>query len=41
MDEAAMRAGLDGCLVRLANGRVDLAAWKSLPDPFPVWRRAS
>lgn len=41
MDEAAMRAALDGCLVGKASAtRFDPAAHAGLYDPFPVWRRA-
>ena len=41
MDEAAIRAALDDCLVRIpSNGRVEFAAWRNLADPFPAWRKA-
>jgi G3E family GTPase len=41
MDEAAIRAALDDCLVRIASdGRVSFADWRGLPDPFPAWRKA-
>ncbi|NOT72602.1 MAG: GTP-binding protein [Hyphomicrobium sp.] len=40
MDQAALIAELDGCLLRLpAEGAVDTKAWAKLPDPFPEWRR--
>jgi G3E family GTPase len=40
MDEAAMRAALDSCLVGRPNvTRFDAAAYRDLPDPFPAWRR--
>ena len=40
MDEGAIRAELDGCLLALPkSGSVDTKAWASLPDPFPEWRR--
>lgn len=40
MDEAAMRASLDSCLVGSSLGeRFDPDAFRSLPDPFPAWRR--
>jgi hypothetical protein len=40
MDEAAIRAELDGMLVKLpAGGTVDSRQWAKLPDPFPEWRR--
>ena len=38
MDEAAIRARLDACLIDPAAGS-DPRAWARLPDPFPVWRR--
>ena len=38
MDEAAMRAALDACLVGPADPkRFDPDKLKDLPDPFPVW----
>ncbi len=38
MDEAAMRAALDACLVGPADPRrFDADALKYLPDPFPAW----
>lgn len=38
MDEAAMRAQLDACLVGPADPkRFDPAKLKDLPDPFPAW----
>ena len=41
MDEAAIRCRLDACLVGDANAdAMQLAAWKKLKDPFPVWKRA-
>ncbi len=40
MDEVAMRAALDGCLVGRASAtRFDAEAFAGLPDPFPAWRR--
>jgi G3E family GTPase len=39
MDEVAIRARLDGCLVPGKPG-MDVEDWAGLPDPFPVWRRA-
>ncbi len=40
MDIAALRTQLDACLVDDPGpGVPDYSAWKSLPDPFPVWRR--
>ncbi|MGF1630683.1 MAG: zinc metallochaperone GTPase ZigA [Kiloniellaceae bacterium] len=42
MDEAALRADLDACLVDADSAlSLDAAAWRDLPDPFPVWRRAA
>ncbi len=38
MDEAAIRARLDGCLLGPEAGD-DPALWTGLPDPFPIWRR--
>ena len=41
MDEAAIRRRLDACLIGDANAdAMQLAAWKKLKDPFPVWKRA-
>ncbi|MGY3606018.1 zinc metallochaperone GTPase ZigA [Bradyrhizobium sp. Leo121] len=40
MDEAAIRARLDACLVKGKQG-MDTQAWAGLPDPFPVWKRAN
>ena len=40
MDETAIRAALDECLVGAANPtRFDPMAYKHLADPFPSWRR--
>ena len=39
MDEAAIRAMLDACLLGPEAGD-DPACWAGLSDPFPVWRRA-
>jgi G3E family GTPase len=38
MDEAALRAKLDACLVPAE--RFTPKAWAGMADPFPVWRRA-
>jgi G3E family GTPase len=38
MDEAAIRARLDSCLVDGKAG-MNVPEWKRLNDPFPVWRR--
>ncbi|WP_349630152.1 GTP-binding protein [Bradyrhizobium manausense] len=40
MDEAAIRAKLDACLVTGKPG-MDKTAWSKLLDPFPDWRRAN
>ena len=37
MDEAALRAALDACLVDA--GAFEPELWRTLPDPFPVWDR--
>ncbi|MCQ8278210.1 zinc metallochaperone GTPase ZigA [Acetobacteraceae bacterium KSS8] len=37
MDEAALRAGLDRCLLTQEEYGAGSVAWKALPDPFPVW----
>ena len=39
MDEADIRSRLDACLVPGKPG-MEISAWATLPDPFPVWRRA-
>lgn len=40
MDEAAIHAGLDACLVDVPTGRrIDAHTWRNLPDPFPAWGR--
>jgi G3E family GTPase len=40
MNEADMRAALDGCLVGKASAtRFDPEAFAGLADPFPAWRR--
>ena len=38
MDEAALRARLDACLVPAERFTPD--AWSGMADPFPAWRRA-
>lgn len=42
MNEQAIRARLDACLVR-DEGRApfDAGKWRNLPDPFPVWRASA
>lgn len=39
MDEAALRSRLETCLLDAPQEGVDFAAWRTLPDPFPVWQR--
>jgi len=40
MDEAAIRARLDACLVGDPGAdRFEPAVWRTLPDPFPAWGR--
>jgi len=40
MDEAAIRAALDACLLELPqNGAIDTKTWTELDDPFPIWTR--
>ncbi|MFK4728016.1 G3E family GTPase [Bradyrhizobium niftali] len=39
MDEGAIRARLDACLVP-GRPTMDVAEWAKLPDPFPAWLRA-
>ncbi|BCP51447.1 GTP-binding protein [Kaistia sp. 32K] len=40
LDEAAIRAALDACLVGSSDpARFDIAAYRDLDDPFPDWRR--
>ncbi len=42
MNEAAIRAALDDCLVGPQNpADLDMAALRALPDPFPEWGRAA
>jgi G3E family GTPase len=40
MDEAALRAALDACLLTDKEMRQGAKAWANLPDPFPPWRSA-
>ncbi len=39
MDEADIRRKLDLCLVDEDATPETMAAWRHLPDPFPLWRR--
>jgi G3E family GTPase len=42
MDEAAIRAALDECLLGSPDAAsFDPAAYRHLPDPFPTWRRSN
>jgi len=42
MDERAIRAALDECLVGPADGEAfDSTRWRELPDPFPLWSRSA
>ena len=42
MDEAAIRAALDDCLVGVADPkRFDPTAYRGLADPFPAWSRSA
>ena len=39
MDEAAIRAELDACLVGSSTApKFEAESWAGLPDPFPAWR---
>jgi G3E family GTPase len=40
MDEAAIRAALDACLLTDKEMRPGAKAWAGLPDPFPKWSQA-
>jgi uncharacterized protein (DUF736 family) len=37
MDEPALRARLDACLLDAEEEAAGPAAWSGLPDPFPAW----
>ncbi|HSP23612.1 MAG TPA: GTP-binding protein [Saliniramus sp.] len=40
MDEAALRADLDACLVGSSpTQKFDAEDFRNLPNPFPAWRR--
>ncbi|HEY1076730.1 MAG TPA: GTP-binding protein [Fontimonas sp.] len=41
LDEPALRARLDACLLSDAEIAMGQSAWKDLPDPFPVWAMAA
>jgi G3E family GTPase len=38
MDEAALRAQLDACLLTEEETRYGASWWTNLPDPFPSWK---
>ncbi|WP_439597037.1 zinc metallochaperone GTPase ZigA [Falsiroseomonas sp.] len=40
MDQAALRRGLEACLLTEAEMQGGPRAWARLPDPFPAWRQA-
>lgn len=40
LDEAAVRARLDDCLLTAAEMATGPLAWANLPDPFPAWTEA-
>ena len=37
MNEAALRARLDACLLTESEMRHGASSWANLPDPFPSW----
>jgi G3E family GTPase len=39
MDEAALRAQLNACLLTPAEISAGAEAWRQLPDPFPSWQQ--
>ncbi len=39
MDERAVRAELDACLLNDEEMRAGPMMWQVLPDAFPVWAR--
>lgn len=39
MDQAAIVAGLEKCLLDAAETAQGMQAWHDLPDPFPQWQR--
>ena len=41
MNEAALRARLDACLLTDAEWNAGPRAWAKLPDPFPLWSEAT
>jgi len=41
MDETALRADLDACLLTDAELALGEEGWKGLPDPFPAWGGAA
>ena len=41
LDEAALRARLDACLIDPLEMRLGPIGWAQLPDPFPAWETES
>ncbi len=42
MDREAITKRLDACLVEPSGAdKLDIGAWRELPDPFPEWKRAA
>jgi hypothetical protein len=41
MDEAALSASLDACLLDDEEMALGREGWRHLPDPFPRWDRAA
>jgi G3E family GTPase len=39
MDQAAIEADLKKCQLNYTETRQGMAAWRKLPDPFPLWQR--
>jgi hypothetical protein len=37
MDQAALRAALDACLLTDDEMALGVRAWRRFPDPFPRW----
>jgi G3E family GTPase len=40
MDESAIRAGFDACLLSDEEMASGVSGWRKLPDPFPAWHAA-
>ncbi len=41
LDQAAITARLDACLLNFTETRKGMAGWRDLPDPFPNWERTA